>query len=563
MPHEPQPTSHSWSIVEREAALNSMQLGVDVLIVGGGITGAWIGLDCATRGFRTAVVEKADFASGTSSRSTGLVHGGLRYLPQAKLDLVHEALLERQRLFANAPWAVVPLEFILPVYDWYRRPVGLPVRFRSPAALQLVLGAGLFVYDLFAKCVGRNGHRHLPRAEVARRAPALHTSGLGGGLSVLDGQTDDARLTLAVLKTAVEHGALVANYAEVTRLHVQDGQIRSASVTDKINGKLFDIPAREFVNAGGVLAAQIERLTGLKSNLSIVPAKGVHLVLTRDAIPMTRHAVILPETDDGRLLFIVPWQDRVVVGTTDTAGSDVDQPSATAGDIDYLIRHCNRYLRRPIARRDIVSTYAGYRPLIGSPGSSKTSELTRGHAVLDGPGRILSVVGGKLTTARQMAEDAVDKLCERVHTSRPCRTRTMALTGTADWMEQRDSFRCRVFAGQPDIVRHLIFAYGAHAADVAWLAMKNPELAQRLVADLPYIVAEVVYACRCEMAATLSDVLCRRTRLVLEDTRWGAGIARRTAQVMAGELGWCGERVDEEVTRFLQMAAKEHSVPSS
>src|SRR5579872_3476697 len=316
----------------------------DVLVIGGGVTGAGVALDAAARGYRVALVEKADFASGTSSKSTKLVHGGIRYLPNFDFALVREALVERGLLMSNAPFLVHPVGFVLPIYKGDRHPVGL--RFTTPwgIGLGLVLDIGLWFYDVLAGRLNVKRHRRLSREEVMQLAPGLVTENLKEGFIYYDGQTNDARLTMAILRTAVQYGATIANYAEVTSFVTENGKVCGAHVRDSLGGRDFITRARHIVNATGVFAEEIEALTEAGSLVHVEPSKGVHLVFSREDVQIGDDAIVLPETDDKRILFLVPWESRAVFGTTDTGSGDLDHPTATQDDIAYLLHHLNRYL---------------------------------------------------------------------------------------------------------------------------------------------------------------------------------------------------------------------------
>jgi len=551
----------SFSQRERSDALERMaREGVDVFVIGGGITGVSVALDAAARGYRVGLAEKADFASGTSSKSTKLVHGGIRYLPQLDFALVREALVERGLLFRNAPWIVRPLAFVLPLYRWNRRPLGAPFVPPFGLGLDLIVGSGLLLYDLLAGRLNIRRHRRLTLLEAQRDAPALKITGMTRAFTYYDGQTDDARLTLTVLRTAVRLGALAANYAEVTGFDIAEGRIGAVHLRDARTGRAYTVRARHVVNAAGVFAQRLEELTGLESQLSVAPAKGVHLVFSRDALPMTDKAIVLPETDDGRLLFLVPWGNRVLVGTTDTEGGDVDDPTTPAQDVTYLLQTCNRYLYAPLERRDILATYAGFRPLIKSRSAdqSASAKLSRSHAVLDGPAGMVSVVGGKLTTWRRMAEDTMNHVARRDGSPPSTITRALPLDGSAGWPGVAGVVAGRALNLPLDIRSHLCAAYGANLRHVLALAAADARLGRRIVPDLPYLLAEVVYACRYEMALTLDDVLSRRTRLVLEDKKQGVGIAREVAEIMAAELGWDAAEAARQVKAYRAVVRREY-----
>lgn len=547
----------SFSQQERAAALEQMARdGVDVFVIGGGITGVSVALDAAARGYRVGLAEKADFASGTSSKSTKLVHGGIRYLPQFDFALVREALVERGLLFQNAPWIVKPLAFVLPLYRWNRRPLGAPFVPPFGLGLDLVVQSGLLLYDLLAGKLNIQRHRRLPLTEAQRDAPALKPEGMTHAFTYSDGQTDDVRLTITVLRTAVQQGVLAANYTEVTGFDIVKDQIHAVYLRDVLDGRTYTVRTRHVVNAAGVFAQRIEELTGLESQLSVAPAKGVHLVFSRDNLPMTEKAIVLPETEDGRLLFLLPWEGRVLVGTTDTEGGALDDPATTDGDVTYLLDTCNRYLRVPLERKDILATYAGYRPLIKSKGADKSAsaKLSRSHAVLDGPAGMVSIVGGKLTTWRRMAEDTMDHVARRDGKSPATFTRTMALDGSADWPGSARLAQHLPF----DVQEHLGAAYGSNLREVLRLAEGEARLRERVVPDLPYLLAEIVYACRYECALTLDDVLSRRTRLVLEDRQQGEGAALEVAEIMAAELGWDATEISRQIAVFKAVIRREY-----
>ena len=546
---------------ERIAALERMARdGVEVFVIGGGITGVSVALDAAARGYRVGLAEKGDFASGTSSKSTKLVHGGIRYLPQFDFALVREALVERGLLFRNAPWIVKPLAFVLPLYRWNRRPLGAPFVPPFGLGLDLIVQSGLLLYDILAGRLNIRRHRRLALDEAWRDAPALKTEGMAHAFTYFDGQTDDVRLTIAVLRTAVRSGALAANYVEVSGFDMAEGKIGAVLLRDTLTGQTYRVRARHVVNAAGVFAQRVEELTGLPSQLSVEPAKGVHLVFSRDALPMTDKAVVLPETEDGRLIFLIPWGSRVLVGTTDTEGGVVDEPTTTAQDVNYLLDTCNRYLRVPLQRRNILATYAGFRPLIKSQSAdqSASAKLSRSHAVLDGPAGMASIVGGKLTTWRRMAEDTMDHVARRDGGLPSTVTRALPLDGSAGWPGVARVIADRALNLPLDVRAHLCAAYGANLVQVLALMKGDTPLGSRIVPDLPYLWAEVVYICRHEMALTLDDVLSRRTRLVLEDRQQGLGVARAVAEIMAAELGWDEAETGRQVAAYLAVVRREY-----
>ena len=534
------------SRTERAAALRRMAAeGVDILVVGGGITGAGVALDAAARGHKVGLVEKGDFASGTSSKSTRLVHGGIRYLPQFDFDLVREALVERGLLMRNAPFLVRPIGFVLPIYASDRRPLSIPLSPPWGLGLRYILRVGLGLYDLMAGRLGIRRHRHIGAQQALRIARCLRSEGLRDAFLYYDARTDDTRLTMTVLRTAAARGALVANYAEVAGFRREHGKITAATVRDHATGELLDLRARTVMNAGGVFAGRIEALAEDPDedrgheHLRIRPAKGVHIVVSRDRLKVGSAAVVLPETDDGRILFLVPSGPHVVIGTTDTVGGDIDRPQATADDVEYLLRHVNKYAVPRVEEADVIATWAGYRPLIQiKEGIVSSSRLSRTHLVREGPGGMITVTGGKLTTYRRMAQDALDFVAKQRGERAQHPTERLPLAGTSGWRKSQELLKSYERDGllKPDTAQHLA-TYGSEAATILDYVLSDAELAQRIVPELPYIMAEVVYACRHEMALTASDVLERRLHIATETEDGGQSVAGAIAGVMARALG--------------------------
>jgi glycerol-3-phosphate dehydrogenase len=514
----------------------------DVLVIGGGVTGAGVALDAVARGYKVALVEKTDFASGTSSKSTKLVHGGLRYLSTFDFPLMREALTERGILLRLAPYLVQPLPFVLPIYEGHRRPAGLPFTTPRGTGLGFVMNVGLWFYDLLAGRLSVQRHRHLSRECVQQLAPALVTKGLKEGFVYYDAQTNDARLTMALIRTAAQYGATIVNYAEVTSFVIEQGRAVGAHVHDRLTDQHVTVYARHIVNAAGVFSEDVEALTGTTPHVQVEPSKGVHLVLSREDLQLGESAIVLPETDDGRILFIVPWETRAIYGTTDTGTGDLNHPVANRDDIVYLLDHLNRYLSVSLSEEDIISTYAGYRPLLkpraNSPQSS--AKLSRTHAVLESPSGVVTIVGGKLTTYRRMAQETVDVLNKRDGSPPVHPTTDMPLHGSAGWPAvTRDlDTQGKALGLSEQTIAHLGKSYGAEGLALLRLVECDPSLAELLICDLPYIKAEVIYACRNEMAMTPCDVLERRTAITLLDRQRGMGVVDTVAALMARELGW-------------------------
>jgi glycerol-3-phosphate dehydrogenase len=523
----------------------------DVLVIGGGITGAGVALDAAARGYRVALVEKADFASGTSSKSTKLAHGGIRYLPQFDFAMIHEGVVERGLMVRHAPFLVRPQPFVIPVYEDMHWPSSLPIRPRTAFGLDLVLDIGLWMYDLMAGRLNIGRHKRISAQETLRRAPKLRREGLKKALLYYDAQTNDAQLTLTVLRTAAQLGAVVTNYTQVSGFTRTNGTLNGAVVCDVLTNQELTVSARHIINATGVFAEQVVALSGDESKVTVAPSKGIHLVVARERLSISETAVVLPETEDGRILYVIPWQSRAVIGTTDTGSGNLDDPQASPGDIAYLMKHVNQYLQVNLTEDDILSVYAGYRPLVKSRGT-RAAELSRTHVVLQEVNGMVTIVGGKLTTYRRMAQDTVDVLAKRdgMPISHP--TKNLLLTGTIGWRDAKREIeaRGRQLDLDPQIVEHLEFNFGSHARSVLDLMEKEESLRQRLVPELPYVRAEVVYACRAEMAMTLEDMLARRTRIILEDGARGAVVALEVATLMARELGWSSDQRHSQVEQY-------------
>ena len=511
----------------------------DVLVIGGGITGAGVALEAAARGLSVALVERGDFAQGTSSWSTKLIHGGLRYLPMLDIAQVREGLVEQNALFRNAPHLVRPVPFLVPLYRGARRPLGLDLPGPLRAGLPAGLGMGLWAYDLLAGRRGRYRHRRLTADGAVALVPPIRREGLRLAYLYYDGLTDDARLTLTVLQTAASLGAVVANYLEATALVTDGGRVAGARLTNRISGERVTVSARTTINAAGVWAEQVARLAGPAPPFRIRRAKGVHIVLPNTRLGMGRTVLVLPETDDGRIAFVVPWQGALVVGTTDTEWTRTDnEPEITGDDVTYLLDHVSRFVTVSLSPRDVVGAFAGLRPLIGTGGAA-SARLSRRHQVVPSAPGFYSVIGGKLTTFRRMAEDVMNLATGR-RAGTPSRTRTLPLAGGEGLGEAIPALRAR--ARRLRLPRatllHLIRSRGTGASAVLDRVEERPALGEPLCRGWPHIGAEAVVAVREEMATTLADVLVRRTRLGLLLPGQGMEIAARVAAFMGDELEW-------------------------
>ncbi len=497
--------------MNREAMLRRLEEESewDVLVVGGGATGLGVAVDAATRGYRTLLVEQADFASATSSRSTKLVHGGVRYLEQGDLRLVMEALHERGLLHANAPHVARNLPFIVPRYRWWEGPF---------------YGIGLKTYDLLAGRLNLAPSRILDREETIARIPNVEQRDLLGGVMYYDGQFDDARMAVTLAQSAADHGACVLNYARVTGLLRSGAEIAGAEVEDLESGARRNIRARVVVNAAGIFADALRRLDDPAAPAAVQPAQGVHLVFD-GAFLAGQTAIMVPHTDDGRVLFVIPWHGRALVGTTDTAMPEPEmEPRPLPEEIEFILRTAGRYLGRDPSRQDVLCAFAGQRPLVSVPGKTETKELSRSHEVLISSSGLVTIVGGKWTTYRRMAQDTMDHAIEVGGLPpRPCVTETLRLHG---WKSSR-----------PEAPADPMRLYGTDLEGVEALAKESPGLAAPLHPALPYPRSAVVWAARHEMARTLEDVLARRTRSLLLDARASAEAAPEAARLLARELG--------------------------
>lgn len=555
--------SSGLSIEHRAAALKDMAAnGVDVLVVGGGITGAGVALDAVARGYKTALIEKADFGSGTSSKSTKLSHGGIRYLAHFDFALVKEALEERGRMIRNAPHLVKPLGFVLPLYKHNKRPMDMPFVLPLGIGTSLIMQAGLLLYDLLSGRLGIQMHRRISTAKAVALAPVLMKDGMTSAFIYYDGQTDDTLLNMSVLRSAAKQGALLANYTELLGFEMsgaKDGnKIVAANIKDNLNGETYWVATKQVINAAGVFAGRIEALAGT-SQIQIKPAKGVHLTVPRERVPIGNHAVVLPETPDNRLIFMVPWNTRVTIGTTDTKGGDIDAPVAVGEDVDYLLKVTNDYLQTKLTRADVISAWAGYRPLIAPANNTgATSKLSRTHVVNDGPGGMITITGGKLTTYRRMAQDTVDHLDKRLGRGVRHPTENLSLDGAQgrDAAARDIDNAAQQFGWNADVVRRLN-EYGHEACEMLKICSEDRAFAQRVVLDLPYVMAEVVYACRYEMAAKLDDMLIRRLHVNFEDWSRGVGCAPAVAEVMGRELDWSESEQAAQVARYTQIVDAE------
>lgn len=533
---------------QREASLRRLaREQFDVLVIGGGATGAGAALDAASRGLSVALVEAQDLAAGTSSRSSKLIHGGLRYLEQAEFHLVHEALTERGLLATRlAPHLVRPVPILVPL------PAG---RWPARIARRGWYGAGVALYDAFAGVSGRGRgmpvHRHLSRAAAHRLFPSLRADSLAGAIRYYDGQVDDARLVVALARTAASLGAAVVTRTRVTGLRRRSREVTGARVRDLESGAEFDVRARAVIAAVGVwtddLAAMLPEAYAAPR---VRASKGVHLVVPRPAVTGDAGLILRTATS---VLFVLPWGGHWIIGTTDTDWSrERDHPVAFPSDVEFLLTEVNQVLDRPLTTADIESVYAGLRPLLAGENES-TSALSREHAVMEPVLGMFVVAGGKLTTYRVMASDVVDRAVRRLGGGRPSRTDQLPLLGAdgyaAAW---RDRSGLAARYGVPvGVVEHLLERYGTVTSEVLALARSAPGLATPVAGAPEYLAAEIAYGARAEGALHLEDVLTRRTRISMETPHRGEESAQHAAELMAAELGWSPATVADEVAHYL------------
>jgi glycerol-3-phosphate dehydrogenase len=510
----------------------------DVVVIGGGVTGAGVALDAATRGLRVALIEKHDFAGGTSSRSSKLIHGGLRYLEQFELALVREGLQERARLRRNAPHLSEPLPFLVPVYKTAERsPLGKSV---------LKLRAGLALYDRLAGHQNFARHAWLPPPQALAYAPHLSADGLRGAFLYYDGLTDDARLVIEIIKTAAAQGAVVANYAAASDFAEREGRITGVEVSDGLSDRRLTVAAHIVINATGVWADEVMRLSDPTARQTLRPSKGIHVVLPAKRLS-NRAAVLIPSLGERRFLFVLPWQQRIVIGTTDTDyAGDLDDPRATAAEIRRVVESAaHSFPAARLTTDDVISSFAGLRPLAGGAAGA-TTELSRREVLIETKAGMISIIGGKLTAWRAMAEHAIDLAVKRLAASDAappkwprCRTTEIKLAHSERLAGDRALEATRLardFNVPVAMAEHLMRHYGGNCAAVLEPTIGREELKRPLIDGLPHIEAEVIYATQCEMAATVEDVLSRRTRIGLLTRDGGASGAARIAQLMAETL---------------------------
>lgn len=502
----------------------------DVIVIGGGATGLGAGVDACTRGYRTVLLEQHDFAKGTSSRSTKLVHGGVRYLAQGDISLVLEALKERGLLRQNAPHLVINQEFIIPSYEWWGGPF---------------YTVGLKVYDLMSGKLGLGPSEHISKEEVLAAIPNLKTEGLKGGIIYYDGQFDDSRLAINLAQTMNDNEGVPINYMTViSLLKGEDGLVHGVKVRNEENDNEYDVYGKVVINATGVFADSIAQMDEPGSPKTIVPSQGVHIILDNKFL-QGRSAIMIPKTSDGRVLFAVPWHGKVIVGTTDTLVGEVSlEPRALQEEIDFILETAGIYLQYTPKKEDVLGVFAGLRPLAApeSPGG-ETKEVSRNHKITVSLSGLVSIIGGKWTTYRKMGEDVIDK--------------AVIMGGLPERKSVTEHMPVHGYVKIFDSSDHLHF-YGSDAENIREIIYKNKGLGERIVDSYSYVKAEVIWAVRKEMARTIEDFLARRIRLLLLDARASIMAAPVVAELMAEEMNYGRNWVKDQIDKYTRLAKGYH-----
>lgn len=508
--------------------LNKQKEPWDIVIIGGGATGLGVAVDAASRGYKTLLLEQHDFAKGTSSRSTKLVHGGVRYLQQGDISLVLEALKERGLMIKNAPHLVKNQAFIIPNYEWWDGPF---------------YQVGLKVYDLMSGKLGIGSSKKLSKEETIGHIPTIDQKGLKGGVVYYDGQFDDARMALSLAKTAKQFNGVVLNYFEVTGLKKNEEEIICGlTAKDLESGKEYSIEARTVINATGVFADRIKKMDEPEVKEMIQPSQGIHLVVSKEFLP-DKYAIMVPHTKDGRVMFAVPWHDKVVLGTTDTMKEKPElEPKAQEEEIDFILETAGQYLVKQPTRDDVLAVFSGLRPLAKPEGDGKsTKEISRHHKVMISQSGLITIIGGKWTTYRKMAEDTVDNaILIGALQERKCITHNLPIYG---------------YDKNLDLTTDPLAVYGTEKYQLLELEEEHPELAEVLSEDIPLRKSQVVWAVRNEMARTVEDMLSRRVRGLFLNSGEAKRVAPEVAVIMAAELGKGKDWIDDQLVAFDKVAS--------
>jgi len=513
--------------MKREDMIGRIENGAelwDFIVIGGGATGVGVAIDAASRGYHVLLVEQSDFAKGTSSRSTKLVHGGVRYLQQGNISLVLEALEERGLLLENAPHLVNNLQFIVPSYDWWQGPF---------------YGIGLKLYDMLAGRKGFGKSKNLTKAQTRKHLPTIETKDLRGGTIYHDGQFDDSRLVIDMVKTAVDQGATAINYMKVKKLTKNKGHINGVIAEDMESNKDYELKAKVVINATGVFSDTIRKMDDPKATKIIRPSQGVHIVLDKEFLPGDS-AIMVPHTDDGRVLFAIPWHDRVVVGTTDTPVRKTDlEPRPQEEELQFLLFHAAKYLTKDPKPRDVLSAFAGLRPLVKADDKSTTAALSRDHTINITHSGLITIAGGKWTTYRRMAQDTVNQaaILAQLEPS-TCVTRDLRIHG---YHKNAQKFGP-------------LAVYGSDAPKLQDLFREDKKYGEKIHPKLNIQAGEVIWATRNEMSRTIEDFLARRTRALLMDAKASIEMAPKVADLMAGELNLKRTWKKAQVKNYQKMA---------
>lgn len=500
----------------------------DFIIIGGGATGLGIAVDAATRGYSTLLLEQSDFAKATSARSTKLVHGGVRYLQKGDVALVREALRERGYLRRNAPHLVKNQRFIIGNYKWWEKPF---------------YTLGLTFYDLLSGGMSLGRSLPMSRTRVIKSIPQIVRTNLKGGVVYHDGQFDDSRLAINLMQTAVENGAKVINYVKVIQLlKSADGQVSGIVARDELEGVNFTVDGKCVINATGIFVDDVIRMDNPEEKPLVRPSQGVHLVVDKSFLGGD-DAIMIPKTSDGRVMFGVPWHNRVILGTTDIPVKEfVLEPKALDEEVDFILETAGRYLEKKPQRSDVLCVFAGLRPLAAPKHESedaKTKEISRSHKLLVSPSGLITITGGKWTTYRKMAEDTVNAgIRARKLPFRPCRTKDIKIHGYLENPDRDDR----------------MYIYGSDLEEIQKIQKENPAWSEKLEAGSDFTAGEVIWAVRKEMARTVDDVLARRVRVLYLDARKSIALAPRVAEIMAAELGRDREWVRNQVEEFTELA---------
>jgi len=497
----------------------------DMIIIGGGATGLGVALDAVSRGYKPLLLEQSDFSKGTSSRSTKLVHGGVRYLAQGDIALVREALRERGLLQKNAPHLVQNETFVIPGYKWWTK---------------YYYTIGLTMYDLLSGKLSLGRSKPISKKETIRRLPTINQDGLRGGVTYQDGQFDDSRLSINLVQTIVENGGIALNYTEVTGLIKESGRVAGVKMKDLEFDETYTLKAKSVINATGVFVDEIMKMDKDEHKEMVRPSQGVHLVLDKEFLP-GEDAIMIPKTDDGRVLFAVPWHNKVVVGTTDTPLDEHSlEPVAMEEEIDFILKTAQKYLAKKPTRNDVKSVFAGLRPLAApKEGDTKTKEISRSHKLLVSDSGLITITGGKWTTFRKMGEDTVDK--------------TQSVCGIGKRSSTSENLKIHGHELNTDYSDPLYF-YGSDRNEVISLAEEESVLGGKLHADYEHIKAEVVWAARNEMARTVEDFLARRIRILFLDAKAAIDMAPAVAELMAEELGYDQNWIENQIREFTTLA---------